>query len=1203
MLKFNQFRKEFYNKGDNMNIKLLARIGVISGSLLIGIFVLFLILPFGLNFFIDKYTPQIAGEINKATGLSAGLEDIKIVVSPKLTAGLNVKKFELYTPLKEPIFIADNFEVKMSLLSLLSKNIKVDVVKLNNAEVTLKFNKDGDLDFIKYFPQQENSESEKTEESEFVTENNFSLPFGLKLSNNLPDIHIGGYKIIITDGKDNYTINGGKTDITDFVINKSIKIKGAGKITLKDREQFNYNINLYNKIMPEVELNELVFNPQTEEKQKSEQVKIDIIGILKGLYEYKVTANADIDLKATKDSIDGSVKIGNVSLIDLTPSMADLMFKGNTINIDSALYTAKNEVSTVKGKCITGKKPSVNLNVKSDLDIANVLNIVKKVALIFNINDLKTITANGSLNADFNIKSDLKTVESNGFLKVPNAKLYYGEYNIGIDNIKADISLADNNVNIKNISFSILGQPLKIFGTLTPDAVADIHAIADNLSIKGLLIAVGQASLMKENPIYSGTLSMDAIIKGKLDKINPIIKLNIANLDLKNVPSDLRLKAPSTKLNITSDGVTFGGTAESTNVKLINPVVTASAPLIRANITPEVIEISQTPVTIEKIKTNISGKISNYLTEKIGLDFLTTGDIKSILKGDMNIAKQTLSLVYATTDLSEIIIPMFDKSKLSFRGKINITGNMTNPIISGTVSVPKISIPEVPVTMTDMDLKLNGTILHGSGSVREFTSGGIKAQNLTTDFELKGTDFYLNNLKGTAFSGKVNGNLIYNLSNAKTKLSFKGSGLDAEAAIEGAAGIKNALSGSLGFDTNLTLTVQEYNKMIKSMRGDLAFDIKKGAFGSIGRFEGFLGASNITQNYFLKNTVNALSNAAGFATTAQFDLLDGTITFSDGWAKLNPVRSAGKSLCYYITGNFNLVNATTNVSILGRLDAPMVSKLGPLGTLNMSNIIGDKAATVLKILTSNPQGEKTDLIPALTNGSTNYQDFKVSFNGGVDSKSSIKSFKWLKNADMTDLPPQNIKDVVDSVKDAYKTDINTKKEEINNAIEQKKKEINDAKEQINTTKEDFKNLWKSIKESTKSSKTEETSTDTSSSATTETNSATKTETTKPAETNSSAPKTETKPATTTDSSTNTSKSSSVESSSVKPAENSVTTQPASSAQTETKTEAKTEVKTETQQETKPASEVKSETTTSAETKPAETQTSASTAAPASESAE
>ena len=198
-----------------MNIKLLAKLWVILGSILVGAFLLFLLLPFILNVFIDKYTPQIVGEINKATGLSAGLEEVKIITTPKLTAGLKVKKFELYTPQKEPVFVADNFEVKMSLLPLLAKNIRIDVIKLDKADIRLKFNKDGDLDLLQYLPAQEDVSLQPSPQGDAAM-----LPFGLKLSNHLPDIHIESYKINVTDGKDNYVVNGNKTDVTEFIINK-----------------------------------------------------------------------------------------------------------------------------------------------------------------------------------------------------------------------------------------------------------------------------------------------------------------------------------------------------------------------------------------------------------------------------------------------------------------------------------------------------------------------------------------------------------------------------------------------------------------------------------------------------------------------------------------------------------------------------------------------------------------------------------------------------------------------------------------------------------------------------------------------------------------------------------------------------------------------------------------------------------------------
>ena len=1016
-----------------------------------------------LNIVIDKYTPQIAGEINKATGLSSGLEELRIVTTPKLTAGLKVKKFELYTPQKEPGLIANNFQVKMSLLPILTKNIRIDVVKLDNADITLKLDSKGELDIIQYFPQsEENSNQDMPKTPSY-------LPFGLKLSNHLPDFHIGSYKVTFTDGKENYFISGGKTDITDFIINKSIKVKGGGKFVLRDREQFEYDIKLFNKIMPDIDLNELVFNPQKNDTENKDTQPVDILSILRGLYDYNVSMNAAIDLKTTKESLDGIVKADNISVINLTPSNANLIFKGNSIDIVSNLYTAKNEVSKINGKITTGKNPFIDMSFKSDAEISNVLEIVKKIALIFNIKDLQTLTANGKINADFNIKSDTKKVNSSGFLKIPAAKLYYGLYKIGIDNINADINLENNNINIKNVGFSVLGQPLKLYGSVSQDAVSDLHLTANKLNLKGLIIALGQAAIMKENPIYSGNVSMDIIIKGKLDKINPLIKVDIDNIDLKNIPLDIRIKAPSTHVNITSDGKVFSGNAQSSNISLVNPALGVTIPNLKANIYENAIEITQTPVTIEKIKTSVSGKITDYLTEKIGLNFVSTGDIKSTLTGDINTTKQTLNLVYSTTDLSTIIIPMFDKSKMSFKGKINITGNMLNPVISGNAHVPSISIPEIPVEMKNMDVKLNGTILHGSASLSEFSSGGIKAENCSSDFELKGVDFYLNNLKGFAFGGKINGNIIYNMSNAKTTVDFHGSGLDAERAAEGATGIKKALTGTLSFNTKLNLTVLDYNEMMKSMKGNLDFNIKNGAFGTIGRFESLLNASNLLNNYILKNTVSAISNATGLASTGTFDNIEGTMSLSDGWANLNYIKSAGKSLCYYVTGKYNLINGTTNINILGRLDAAMVAKLGPIGELSADKLLGyipkfgNATANILNLITTNPAGEKVDLIPPLTNGSTNYKDFKVVFNGGIESKNSIKSFKWLSKPDLSEMESKSVTETVKDIKSAVTTDVKQNIDNVNEMINTNKQLIKDTSQAIKDTKEQYKNLLKSLR--------------------------------------------------------------------------------------------------------------------------------------------
>lgn len=1046
-----------------MNRIFWKRLGILLAGAVVLLYLMFLSCPLILNPLIEGYIPQIKNIIKETTGLNSNLEGVKVVTTPKLTAGLKAEKFELSTPENKKILIAGGFRVKMSLLPLFARRIEIDAVQLDNAEANLLVMSDGTFEVEKYFPKSEETEEKAGSEPAAIT----GLPLGFKLSNHLPDIEVKNYTLTITDGADEYTLSGFNTKISDFILNKSIRVKASGKAVLKGREQFSYDVKILNKIMPDMELDELVFNPApAEEKPKEEFERIDIIGILKGIYANNLTAKANADLTIAKEGIKGQAEVTNLSIINLPPSFVKLKFKENSIDILSDIYTAKSEVSKIDGIIKTGKNPDIDLNFKSKVEIANILKIVKDIAVIFDIKDLQTLTANGSLDANFNIKSNLKTVKSNGYLKIPSADVYYGLYKIGVDNINADVKLNNNNININNIGFSILNQPLKLYGTITSDAVSDLHLTAQDLSLKGLLVAVGQAALMKENQVNSGLISMKADVTGRLDKINPAVKVDLNNINIKNIPSNTTLRLPTTTVGITTDGKTFSGTAKSSNILIVNPCAKISAPQINATIKENEIDIAQTPVTVEKINFNISGKIKNYLTEKIELNFATTGDIKSTLSGIADIAKQTLNLNFATTESSTIIIPMFDKSKMTFTGNIHITDSMMNPILNGTINIPSLEIPEIPVVMSGADIKLNGHILKGSAAVQKFASGGIEAQNLTGDFSLKGDNFYLNNLKGDAFDGKINGNIIYNITNAKTSVEMSGENMNAEKTVRGGVGIKNAISGTLNFNTKLSLTVTDYNEMMKSLAGNLKFNVKNGAFGSIGRLDQLLLAGNIISNSVLKTTTQTLVNNTGLADTAKFDYIDGNLNFKDGWAKIEPIKSSGAMLAYYISGKYNLINGTTNVNLLGRLDAQIVAKLGPLGQLSAEKLLsyipnfGSSTAKIVNALTADPKGENTDAIPALTSGSTEYKDFKVQFNGGLESTSSVKSFKWLTDVDTSAIETKSVSETVKEITTSVNEDLTNTVNSVKEAVSASKEEWNATKEQWKNSAEELKNMFK-----------------------------------------------------------------------------------------------------------------------------------------------
>ena len=1050
-----------------MNMKLFKNIGIIFAVLFSSIYILFLLLPFILSPILNNYAPQINDEIKESTGLQSSIEGIRLVTTPKMTIGAKINKIIIKTPENKSFINAHNFQVKMSLLPVLRKKLEIDSVKCNQIDINLGLNKDGSFEVEKYFvAESDNSTAEKTKPE-------MNLPFGLKLSNNLPDIKVGNYNIKFIDLSNNktYLIKGNHFEITDFVLNKGLKINTNGNIILVDREQFKYNLKINNKIMPDLDLHELVFNPEylkdKENKQEEQNIEINILDILKCLYNYKITANIDSDITLKNEYNKGYLNVDNMSIspsgITLPPSNAKLNFNGNKINIDSNLYTAQSECSKVNGTIKTGKNTKIDINFKSGAELSNIIKILNAFATTFNIKDLQTLSANGKIDADFNIKSDLKTVISDGYLKIPSASVKYGLYNISIDKINANIVLNDNNINIKNLGFTIFDQPLRLYGLVKQNATANLHLTGNNLSLKGLIIACGQAALLKENQVNSGLVTLKADIVGKLDSIKPNTKIILSNLDIKNLPSNTVIKLPATDINMLADGQNLSGTILSKNIKAINPAATVDIPTISANIKGNDIEISQTPVKVENINFTTSGKIKNYMAEKMTLDFITTGDIKSKLTGDINSVKQTLNLIYATTQDSTIVVPMFDKSKMVFNANLNITGHMTNPQVAGGVNVPYLNIPEIPVIMENISAKLHGDMFNGSATVAKFVNNGIAANNISSDFSMKGENFYLKNLKGNAFDGNFNGEIVYNMANTKTNVILKGEEMNAEKAIEGAAGIKGALTGTLGFDTKLDLFVYpDFNDLMRSVKGPLTFKINHGAFGKIGRLENFLQANNIIANTVLKTTVDSFSNIASIKNSAQFDYITGEMTLSNGWANISNIKSTGKTLAYFITGKYGLINGTANLVILGRLDGSIVKLLGPIGELSAEKILsyipkfGEYTAKYANSMTTDPDKERTKDIPKLSTGTETYKDFKVVFNGGVESTSSVKSFKWLSKVDTSAIEQQSIKETIKSLKTNVNTDINSTVTTVKDTVNAVKEQKEQLKESVN----ELKNLFK-----------------------------------------------------------------------------------------------------------------------------------------------
>ena len=227
-----------------MNLNFLKKAGIITASTIGAIYVTFLLAPFVISPIVNNYIPIVNNEIKKATGLNSRIEDFRIVTTPKLTFGAKLGKFAILTPQNKEIFEAENFAVKMSLLPLLAKRIEVDLVQVGSVDLKLGLNKDGSLELEKYLIL--NSDTTQKTEKVCETSEPINLPLGLRLSNHLPDIKISEYDIEFIDlstGK-KYEIESDKTEVTDFILNKNIKVLASGKAKLEEREQYGINLGI-----------------------------------------------------------------------------------------------------------------------------------------------------------------------------------------------------------------------------------------------------------------------------------------------------------------------------------------------------------------------------------------------------------------------------------------------------------------------------------------------------------------------------------------------------------------------------------------------------------------------------------------------------------------------------------------------------------------------------------------------------------------------------------------------------------------------------------------------------------------------------------------------------------------------------------------------------------------------------------------------
>lgn len=984
---------------------------------IVGYFSFLFILPYAID--LNKYSPQITRILQEATGFKIEIKGLKVKTAWNFSAGALIDVTDLRYPTGKKFAQIKGLQIKLSLFPILCRKIVVDKVDADKIVLNSKFNKNGNL-LLKDF---------------LNTRSHQKLSHNFTISNKMPAISIKKYSISLLDGQNIYSSKGSNLEISDFILNKKIKLKTTGNLIVNHRNQISYGIAVDSEIFPE-----------------NKNQNVDILKIFKDLQKYDIHANinADLAIKNKKDcqDINGTIDLDKISFIFggkyFPQSSLKLAFNGDKAKINSSLHVDENSRAIISGIFKHGKNKQINLQVLSDeLDIKDILVIVKAMSKPFGLKNLQNINANGLLKADFNIKSDFKKIQSNGYLKIKNANITDKSYNVSLNSVNADVDFSQDVVNIKQAKANLNGQPVTIKGLINEKADANISLLANKLQLKGVLLALGQTKILKENNILSGTVNVKASLKGRLDKTSPIINATLDNVSLKNKLTKTRIKLTKALIN-TNCTSKKNGKAEIVNLKITpNLPAIISIPKVNLAFDEKNLNIEKTHLYMDNIQTDLFGKISN-INSNPHLDLI-----------NISIPNQI-----------SLPIEGYAGSKIIVKGDLNLTGNLNNPQIKGAIIIPLIHIPSMMVNIKDTNLRidnginvtcpqlrvanslanfsahidnnfsngivaknvnfsadnfdlnflipvfknitrnssqnLNITVLNGKSHIAKFKAGNVVSTNVTSDIRLKNNILYLENLLADAYFGKIGGSIYYDFIHNKTKLNLQGRGLSANPAMMGLTGQNDDIKGKLDFDSNISMSGYSKNELLKSLKGNLGFIISNGQMGVLGKFEHLLYAQNIVSNNVFKASLNLIAKALTVKNTGVYKYMKGKLTFSDGWANIQWIKTSGPSMSLYLTGRYYMPDSFANLTILGRISDDVVRILGPIGEFSVDKAIsyipklGEIKSNLINQLTTNPNYENISMIPDLTPKTEFHtKEFKVIIDGEVHKQSSVKTFKWI----------------------------------------------------------------------------------------------------------------------------------------------------------------------------------------------------------------
>lgn len=583
------------------------------------LFTLYMEFLFALPKFVnlDGFKEDIQQIVKEQADLTLDYNNLKIVTTPLLSAGIKADDISLKLPDGSEIFAADSFQGRISLPSLLLLTVKVSYAEVNSPKINLEIFNGEQFKVVRLVENILNSKNKEEEETQ--KNETQSLPFDpsiirVKVSN----FNINDYKLLVNDLKSGHSLTlQGEKLTAGYNNGETFKVKTNAELLSDKNVNVKANIDIDSFLPPPSKLD--------EDDDPAERIEIPFVNPVLVYRDYDLKSDINAKLKIRKKDnlikmrgfLDVEDTTMNLSGLQLPNSYIKAVFNGDSVKTDTNIYIAQDQNFNIKGVLGIGHKPFMNVKIASQRIMFNDVIILAKAVLdtLHIKNDMAELKGKGYLMANADIKTDFKKLKSKGAIIVRDGSVSYKKISLVFKDINSNLIFENNTFEVKNSSANINGAIVKTQGRIDENSVVDISLYTEKLPLPGLYRAFAPADLKKNYVLNSGLLSLNARVSGEMKNANSALNLGINNLSLSDIKNTFNINNNAFRANFNSDFKTVRGLITNNDLRFIIPSTgsVVSNPDLTVKIDEENININPFGIKLNGASlVNVSGEISEY---------------------------------------------------------------------------------------------------------------------------------------------------------------------------------------------------------------------------------------------------------------------------------------------------------------------------------------------------------------------------------------------------------------------------------------------------------------------------------------------------------------------------------------------------------------------------------------------------------------